>query len=366
MKRTKILSLILFPLFIIACAPAYTINHSTPVKPVSLPADEAAHYWAQEEWWYYTGHLKAEDGREFGYEVTFFKRLTNEDDVPEFFIPIPAYWFKDVAMLGHFTITNLETKEFKTEEIHDFLFNKSKADEKKYDVMIDDWIAREENGKHILRADMDGYQLDLELDPIKPAALHGQDGIANKGGEYTNYYYSFTNMKTTGTLTVDGQPLKVKGKSWTDHEYGTIKFTQAQDGWDWFSVRLDNNCELMLYMLRNDQEGIFDAGLGTFVLPNGKAIRLKKNDIKVKNLGYWYSEKTDSTYPSSWEVTIDSLKLKLYISPMLVEQEVRLHPMPYWEGIVEVNGTYKNSPVHGSGYIELCGYSKKYPILYMK
>lgn len=181
MKRIKTLSLILFPLFIIACAPAYTINHSTPVKPVSLPADEAAHYWAQEEWWYYTGHLKAEDGREFGYEVTFFKRLTNEDNVPQLFIPIPAYWFKDVAMLGHFTITDLQNKEFKTEEIHDFLFNKSKADEKKYDVMIDDWIAREENGKHVLRADMDGYQLDLELEPIKPAALHGQDGIVNKG-----------------------------------------------------------------------------------------------------------------------------------------------------------------------------------------
>lgn len=366
MRRIKILFFNLFLLFLSACAPVYTINHSAPINPVSLPADEAAHYWAQEEWWYYTGHLKAEDGREFGYEVTFFKRLTNEDNVPEIFIPIPAYWFKNVAMLGHFAVTDLQNNKFKAEEINDFVFNSSRADEKKYDLMIDTWTAREENGKHILHAEMDGYTIDLELEALKPAAFHEHDGIVNKGANRANYYYSFTNMKTSGTLTVDGQPLKVEGKSWTDHEYGTIKLAPSQSGWDWFSVRLDNNCELMIYLIRNDENGIIDAGFGTFVLPDGKAIRITKDDIDIKSQDYWYSEHTEAKYPASWDITVKPLNLSLAVKPVFEAQELHLKPLPYWEGSVRISGTYNNMPVQGRGYVELVGYSKKYPLSFLK
>ena len=40
--------------------------------------------------------------------------------------------------------------------------------------------------------------------------------------------------------------------------------------------------------------------------------------------------------------------------------------MPYWEGSVRVNGTYNDLPIKGKGYVELVGYSKKYPIIYMQ
>jgi predicted secreted hydrolase len=365
LRRIKISSLILFLLFITGCAPVYTINYYKPVNPVILPDDGAAHYWAQNEWWYYTGHLTAEDGREFGYELTFFKRITNEDKVPEFFIPIPASWFKDVAMLGHFAVTDLRNKKFKAKEIDDFIFNRSKADEKKYDLMIDTWTVREEKGKHILCAEMKDYKIELELETLKPVAFHGQNGIVDKGANHANYYYSFTRMKTSGTITVEDEPIKVEGISWMDHEYGTMKLTYPQTGWDWFSVQLDNNCELMIYIIRDDKDAIIDTGGGTFVLPNGKTVWLTKDDIDIKTLKYWYSKKTDSNYPASWEIAIKSLKLKLNVNPVLAHQELDLNPMPYWEGSVRVNGTYNNLPVIGKGYVELVGYSKKYPLSYM-
>jgi predicted secreted hydrolase len=365
LKRIKISSLILFSLFIAACTPLHAINHSAPMKPLSLPEDGAAHYWAQNEWWYYTGHLTAEDKREFGYELTFFKRITNEDKVPEFIIPIPAHWLKDVGMLGHFAVTDLKNKKFKAKEINNFIFNRSKADEKKYDLMIDKWTAREENGKHIICAEMKGYKIELELEALKPVVLHGPDGIVNKGKAHSNYYYSFTKMKTLGTLTVDGKPVKVAGTSWMDHEYGTMKLIAPQSGWDWFSVQLDNNCELMIYLIRNDKDKIIDTGGGTFVLPDGKTIWLTNEDIDIKILDYWYSKKTDSQYPASWEVTIKSQNLKLKVNPLLAHQELELKPMPYWEGCVGVEGTYNDMPVKGKGYVELVGYSKKYPLSYM-
>lgn len=365
MKKIKISFLILLALFIVACSPMHAINHSMPVNPISIPDDGAAHYWAQNEWWYYTGHLTAEDNREFGYELTFFKRITNEDKIPDFFIPIPAYWFMDVGMLGHFAVTDLQNKKFKAKEINNFIFNRSKADEKKYDLMIGTWTAREENGKHILCAEMKGYKIELELEPLKPVVFHGLNGILNKGANHANYYYSFTNMKTSGTLTVDGRPVKVEGISWMDHEYGTMKLAFPQTGWDWFSVQLDNNCELMIYLIRNDHDKIIDTGGGTFVLPNGKTVWITNDDINIKNLDYWYSEQTDSNYPASWEITIKSLNLKLNVDPVLAAQELQLEPMPYWEGRVRISGTYNNLPVKGKGYVELVGYSKKYPLSYL-
>jgi len=50
---------------------------------------------------------------------------------------------------------------------------------------------------------------------------------------------------------------------------------------------------------------------------------------------------------------------------MLAQQEVNLEPMPYWEGSVMIDGTYNGLPVRGKGYVELVGYSKKYPLKYM-
>ncbi|MGD0277755.1 MAG: lipocalin-like domain-containing protein [Smithella sp.] len=363
MKRIRILFVILLALLIVSCAPAYTINHSVPVNPISFPDDAAAHYWAQTEWWYYTGHLKAEDGKEYGYELTFFKRLTNEDKVPGFFIPVPAYWFKDVGMIGHFALTDLSNKKFKAKEISN-IFNKSKADAKKYDVVIDKWTARDENGKHILRAEMKGCSIDLELESFKPAALHEQNGIVNKGGTHSNYYYSYTNMKTSGTLTLEGKPVKVDGKSWMDHEYGTMKMAYPQVGWDWFSVQLDNNHELMLFSIRDDKDKNNNHVGGTFVLPDGKTIPIKKEDIDVKVLDYWHSDKTDSDYPALWELTVKSLDLKLKVNPLMPDQELDLKPVAYWEGSVRVDGTFNNAPVQGEGYVELVGYSKKYPLVY--
>jgi predicted secreted hydrolase len=361
MKRLRILSVVLLALFIVACAPKYTLNHSVPTKPVSFPEDLAAHYWAQTEWWYYTGHLKGSDGKDYGYELTFFKRIANEDSVPGLFFKVPAYWFKDVPMIGHFALTNITDKTFDAKEANNFL-SKVKADDKKYDVKVNKWTGREEDGKQLLHADMNGCDLDLALESVKSAALHSGTGIVNKGGKSSNYYYSFTNMKTTGNLICGDSIVRVEGKSWMDHEFGTMKLAYPQVGWDWYSVQLDNNHELMLYVIRDAKDSKNDHIGGTFVLPDGKTTTLARDDIDIKILNHWYSEKTDAEYPSEWEIAIKSLDLKLKLNPLLVEQELNLKPTPYWEGSVRITGTLKDAPVQGEGYVELTGYSKKYPV----
>src|SRR5215212_10865218 len=46
---------------------------------IELPRDDAPHD-ALTEWWYYTGHLQADDGRRYGFEYVIFQ--TTRGDFP--------------------------------------------------------------------------------------------------------------------------------------------------------------------------------------------------------------------------------------------------------------------------------------------
>src|SRR6266496_6427122 len=46
----------------------------TEARVMKFPDDHGPHPDYQTEWWYYTGNLEAQDGRRFGYQLTFFRR----------------------------------------------------------------------------------------------------------------------------------------------------------------------------------------------------------------------------------------------------------------------------------------------------
>lgn len=352
MRRIAPLLLMMLSIFV-SCTPRYIIDHSKPVKPIILPRDDAAHYTAQTEWWYYTGHLKADDGAEYGFEVTFFKRLTSEDFLPG--SKIPGHWIKEVGMLGHFAVTDLEQKKFKAEEIHN-LAKSWKADPDRYHVYINGWSVEGRDGSHLLKADMHGYSVDLKLTPTKPAALNGPNGILEKGTG-SNYYYSYTNMKVEGTITVNGKCKTVAGKAWMDHEYGAMNLLKTQIGWDWFSIQFDDNTELMIYMIKNNQSVYAESG-GTYIHADGRTRWLTLKDIEIEATATWTSPKTKAIYPAGWNIIIKPYQLRLTVKPVMADQELTLRPVTYWEGALTVTGTGDGKPVSGKGYAELVGYDK--------
>src|SRR6185437_13161155 len=66
-------------LLLTACAsyPHEPLRPATPVptatpRPIVLPADDTPHQ-DLTEWWYYTGHLKAASGPEYGFEYVIFQ-----------------------------------------------------------------------------------------------------------------------------------------------------------------------------------------------------------------------------------------------------------------------------------------------------
>src|SRR5437764_262993 len=42
-------------------------------RGIKLPEDHAAHPDYQNEWWYYTGHLRTKSGESYGFQLTWFR-----------------------------------------------------------------------------------------------------------------------------------------------------------------------------------------------------------------------------------------------------------------------------------------------------
>jgi predicted secreted hydrolase len=64
-----------------------------------------------------------------------------------------------------------------------------------------------------------------------------------------------------------------------------------------------------------------------------------------------------------WDLQIPSADAALHLIPLLDNQELvtlRSTGIAYWEGAIEIRGTWRGRPVHGRGYVELTGYDEKY------
>ena len=330
-----------------------------------FPKDHGSHPAYQTEWWYYTGHLQAKNGRPFGFELTFFRRAIPPDKVKT----QPSQWSVSHLYLAHFALTDITGQRFHfSEKLSRAGLGKAGADESQLRVWIDDWRAEaavDPTDSQTLLARDGALVLALTLQPTKPVVIHGQDGISLKGAGtgQASHYYSFTRLATTGSLSINGERFDVTGTSWMDHEFGSADLGKDLVGWDWFSIQLADNSELMLYRLRRS-DGSFDpASSGTVVSSDGQTRHLSVADIRIETTGTWTSPESTAVYPNKWRLVIPSLELSLDVVPLLADQELRTShstQVTYWEGAVAVSGTKQGRPVKGQGYVELTGYAKRF------
>jgi predicted secreted hydrolase len=148
-----------------------------------------------------------------------------------------------------------------------------------------------------------------------------------------------------------------------DREFGTWTPTEKQKGWDWFSIQLDNNCEMMCYQLRDSAGNVSPYSAGSFVQENGNVTYLSADDIQITTTGFWKSKKTGATYPSGWQVRVDKLALDLTVEPVMEDQELDTlgtTMIVYWEGACEVKGSAAGTDVKGRCYTELVGYDRSH------
>ncbi len=319
---------------------------------IRFPQDEAAHN-DLTEWWYYTGHLNAVTSggtlHHYGFELVFFQAIRS--DLP------PVY-------AAHFAISDITRGEFH--------FDQRRQSEpgavipngrstRGIDVHIGDWSIQGVNGLDHLAATMANYGLHVNLQALKPPVLHNGSGLITYGLAGFSYYYSRTRMAVSGTLNDHNQPLQVTGEAWMDHQWGNF-LTLAGSGWDWFSIQLNNNTEMMLYLIRDASGKTISTYIG-YIGPGADDHLLPASALQVKVLNHWVSPTTGATYPSGWQLEINDpqLHVSLTLLPELKNQELVVYQSTgnsYWEGAVSIQGQSAGKSVAGEGYVELTGYAR--------
>jgi len=336
-------------------------RRALPGYVYEFPKDHAAHPEFRTEWWYYTGHLSTVKGRNFGFQLTFFRHALKATSIKS-----QSRWALHTLYFAHFAITDEEEADYRFQEkVSRGALGVAGADPKIYRVWVEDWQVSLQGDKHKLKAGKEDMGLDLTLVPIKSAVIHGVNGVSQKavGEGYASHYYSLTQMQARGELYWQGRSYKVDGMAWMDHEFGSNQLRDYQVGWDWFSVQLDNQVELMLYIIRHKDGKPDPASSGTLVYPNGRKEHLPLETFGIEALGSWKSSKSGTTYPSGWLIKIPGKELELRLKPTVKDQELTTKKstlVNYWEGSVRVQGRLGGQDVRGRGYVELTGYDSRF------
>ena len=243
-----------------------------------FPDDYGSHDLYETEWWYYTGNLFDENGRQFGYQLTFFRRGLPVSTKPE---NRNTAWATDQIYMAHFTLTDVENSQHYQFEFLSRGGEIGLAGTKTkpfFEVWLNDWsVVQLDQDRFTLHAAKGDIAIDLNLADLKGVVFNGDGGLSQKGPEIGNasYYFSQTQLETNGMIAVNGETLDVKGLSWMDHEFGTSALGKGQVGWDWFSIQLDTNEELMFFQIRDAEGNISPYSSGSFIGSDGKLLSIK-------------------------------------------------------------------------------------------
>ena len=207
-----------------APVPSPTLRPPDP-QPVVLPGDDAPHD-RLTEWWYDTGHLRAADGRRFGFELVVFRAERGG---------FPVSWASHLALTDE---TGGAFHYAQRSEIGPQVDRSPRDGDTahEYAFVVDGtagsapWSMAGGGGTDQLRAmatgdevggdPVAGFGLDLRLAARKPAVLHDGDGWIDFGPAGGSYYYSRTDMAATGTVTLGDETMAVEGDAWFDHQWG--------------------------------------------------------------------------------------------------------------------------------------------------
>ena len=324
---------------------------------LQFPRANGSHPAYRIEWWYYTGNLAADDGRRFGYQVTFFR--AGVDPAPE----NPSRWAVRDLYMAHLAVTDMSrARHLVAERLDRGGVGWAGAREGTLDVWNGDWRADIAGETYKLVAVDRQFGVDLSLAPGKGATLHGESGLSRKGVEPGNasYYYSMTRMPTSGQLVLDGETIAVTGASWMDHEFGTTFLEPSQVGWDWFSLQLDDNTDIMVFRIRRDGDGRGSPLAGTWVDADTEVTALGGDDVILEPGRRWMSPSSQAFYPMEWRVAVPARGAELRIEAVIDAQELDTRAstgVTYWEGAVTVSGRIGERTVKGRGYLEMTGYA---------
>ncbi len=303
------------------------------------------------QWWYFTGHLFDETGREFGYELSLFaagvqhRAFSSKFGVSSIF-------------LSHTAVTDVQGKQFLHAGHADSgAYGFSGASKQELKVWVDSESLEGLPDRMHIKGATGTSSFDLVLLPRKPIVLNGVDGYSRKSEEspeIASLYFSFTDLETRGSLRIGPAEFRVTGTSWFDRELFSQWLGSDEAGWDWFALQLDDGRQIMLYQLRKKNGSVDAFSSGTIVYKDGSYRHLGVTDFSIEPTSSYRSKHTGVRYPSSWRIEIPSEKVRMSVIPLLQDQEFLSPGLTggvYWEGTCRIEGSSS-----GRAYVELTGY----------
>jgi predicted secreted hydrolase len=355
--------------------PAATSARPGPADPIPvvLPRDDGPHE-RLTEWWYYTGHLTASDGRRFGFEAVVFRAERGS---------VPAAWASHLALTDEQGGRFLYAQRSEIGPQVDLSPREADGTPTGFDLAVaglnpelvaagappiaaSPWRLAGSDGRDRIEAALTpqeaaaagaSFGLDLHLTSTKPAALHGDDGFVDFGPAGSSYYYSRTRLAATGELVIDGEGLAVEGIAWFDHQWGDF-ISVGGGGWDWFAINLDDGTDLTLSVVL-DAAGDPIITYGTLVDRAGAVTHVREGGVAISSLGTWTSPRTGRAYPLHWYVEIPGQRLSIVLTPTLPDQELDTRAttgVVYWEGSQVVSASRAREPLGGEAYVEITRY----------
>jgi predicted secreted hydrolase len=343
-------------LFLLAAPAVAQYKDAFPGYRYEFPRDYFNHPQYQTEWWYYTGNIRSTDGHRFGFELTFFRQGVDPDHKAD------GAWHIADVYVAHLALSDLDDGNF----VHSERTNRAGPgiagiSEPNGRIWNGNWPVSWHGEEQMLQAIDERFSLQFTLRSKKPTIIHGENGVSQKapGPGRASHYLSLTRLNTSGEIQLGGRKFQVTGTTWMDHEFFTHQLERNQVGWDWMSIQLEDDTELMLFRIRRQDGSIDPYSAGTFVDSDGGTTHLHNDDFTLEPIAsVWTSPSTHATYPLRWKILVPRLGIALESSTSLPSQEIvseRFLPS-YWEGAVVFTGRKGATLAQGVGYVEMTGY----------
>ncbi len=317
-----------------------------PGVRLEFPADHGPHPDYRIEWWYLTANLRDAAGAEYGAQWTLFRQALEPG-------PQREGWASQQLWMGHAAVTSAQRHLY-----HEIFarggVGQAGVEVAPFNAWIDDWFAKtvgptgaDDLSPLQLAANGPDFSYVLQLDTERPIVLQGDLGYSVKSDRgQASYYFSQPFFKVDGALVIEGERIEVTGAAWMDREWSSQPLAPDQEGWDWFSLRLDTGEKVMLFRLRHQDSRHYIAG--NWISPEGTSAPLAPGTVVMTPTAY--HAVAGRAVPTEWRVVIEDRGVDVRTAPLNPDSWMETS-FPYWEGPIRFIGSHK-----GRGYLEMTGY----------
>ena len=339
-----------------------------PARALVFPRDHGSHPDLRTEWWYLTGQARTgpAPGRLWGFQITFFRSRVEATQ------SLQSAFAARQLIFAHAALTDLQgARQLHDQRIARAGFGIAQAAEDDTNIHLRDWsLLRQATtapgaSRYQIRAQADGFALELDCASTQPVLLQGDAGLSRKGPQpsQASYYYSQPQLAVTGAITLGGRRMAVTdapapdNRAWLDHECSQALMHPDAVGWDWIGMNLDDGGALTAFQLRRSDGSALWAGGSWRQTGASHAQAFGPQAVRFTPLRRWRSASSGALYPVEWRV--DTPAGSFTVQALLDAQELDSRGSTgaiYWEGLSQLRDAAGHAL--GRGYLEMTGYAQ--------